>query len=294
MIYTLTLNPAVDYFITVDELVMGAVNRTSSERICFGGKGINVSRVLRALDCESVALGFVGGFTGDALEQYLIQEGINCNFVHLQNSVTRINVKLGDTDINAKGPDVTVPDLEALYQTLDLLNEGDVLVLSGSVPKTMPQGIYKDIMSYLGEKGVKFVVDAEGELLTGTLKHKPFLIKPNHHELGAMFDTVINGFGDALTYAQRLQTMGAQNVMVSMGAKGAALLTADGRAYNCAAPKGDTVSAVGSGDSAIAAFIWAYQNGRSYEECLRYAVAAGSATAFSDDLADGEKINELF
>ncbi len=294
MIYTLTLNPAVDYFIRVNDFVSGQVNRTDYEKICFGGKGINVSRVLKNLGCESVALGFVGGFTGKALEKALTAEGVTCNFVHLQNSSTRINVKLNDTDINARGPEVTVPDLEALYQTLESLTDGDTLVLSGSVPKTMPQGIYEEIIAFLGEKDIKYVVDAEGELLLDTLKYKPFLIKPNHHELGALFDTVIDNFNDALVCAKKLQAMGAQNVMVSMGNMGAALVDEQGNAYSALAPEGEVISAVGSGDSAVAAFLWAHQNGESYENCLRHAVAAGSATAFCDDLADAEKIKELF
>ncbi len=294
MIYTLTLNPAVDYFLTVDNLITGAVNRTACEKICFGGKGINVSRVLNSLGCESIALGFVGGFTGDALEAFLMQQGIKCDFTHLQSGTTRINVKLNDTDINAAGPDITVPDLEALYQRLKKLKHGDILVLSGSVPKSMPQSIYKDIMALLFDKGVQFVVDAEGKLLCDTLKYNPFLIKPNHHELGAIFDTEINIFDDAFICAQKLQNMGAQNVMVSMGEVGAVLLSADGKPYICHAPNGEVVSAVGSGDSAVAAFLWAYQNGKSYQECLHYAVSAGSATAFSTDLASGEKIHEIY
>ncbi len=294
MIYTLTLNPAVDYFINVDNFVSGAVNRTSYEKICFGGKGINVSRILKNLGLNSVALGFVGGFTGEAVEDFLTQNGIECDFVHLQNSITRINVKLNDTDINAVGPEITVPDLEKLYQKSERLHSGDLLVLSGSVPKTMPQSIYKDIMALLSPKGVQFAVDAEGDLLLDTLCHKPFLIKPNHHELGAMFDTEIKLFDDALVCAQKLQTMGAQNVMVSMADKGAVLLSADGNPYICHAPKGKVISAVGSGDSAVAAFIWAYQNGKDCEDCLRYAVAAGSATAFSQDLASGELIKEIY
>ncbi|MDO4608145.1 MAG: 1-phosphofructokinase [Clostridia bacterium] len=294
MIYTLTFNPAVDYFITVDNFTSGAVNRTACEKICFGGKGINVSRVLKALGCDSVALGFVGGFTGDAVENFLTQSNIKSDFVKLKNGITRINVKLNDTDINAAGPDITAPQLEALYQKLKVLKSGDILVLSGSVPKTMPQSIYKDIMSALYDKGVKFVVDAEGALLCETLKYKPFLIKPNHHELGAIFDTKIATYDDAFFYAKKLQDMGAQNVMVSMGKKGAVLVGADGNRYTAVAPEGEVISTVGSGDSAVAAFLWAHQNGETAENCLRYAVAAGSATAFSDNLATAEEIKNLF
>ncbi len=294
MIYTLTLNPAVDYVLKIENFTSGAVNRATGEKMYFGGKGINVSRVLKELDCDSVALGFVGGFTGDAIEDFLIKSGIDCDFVHLQSGNSRINVKLNNTDINAAGPDITVPDLEALYQKLERLNDGDVLVLSGSVPKTMPQSIYKDIMALLFDKGVQFVVDAEGELLCETLKYKPFLIKPNHHELGAIFDTKIVTYEDAFAFAEKLQAMGAKNVMVTIGKKGAVLVSANGNRYTALAPEGEVISAVGSGDSAVAAFLWAYQNGKPYEKCLRYAVAAGSATAFSSDLTSGEYIREIY
>ncbi len=294
MIYTLTLNPAVDCFLNVENFVNNAVNRASNESICFGGKGINVSRVLRSLGCDSVALGFVGGFTGIAIEDFLIKSGINCDFVHLQSGNSRINVKINSTDINAAGPDISASDLDALYQKLNKLKFGDILVLSGSVPKTTPQSIYKDIMSLLFEKGVLFAVDAEGELLTETLKYKPFLIKPNHHELGAIFNTKINTYDNAFVFAKKLQTMGAQNIMISMGGLGAVLLDKHGLTHSCAAPKGDVVSAVGSGDSAVAAFLWAQQNGKDYQSCLKYAVAAGSATAFGVDLASGEKIHKIY
>ncbi len=294
MIYTLTLNPAVDYYIGVENFIIGAVNRANYERICFGGKGINVSRVLKNLDCESIALGFIGGFTGLALEDFLTKNGIGCNFVRLAGGDTRINIKLNSTDINAAGPDITVPDLEALYLKLDNLVEDDILVLSGNVPKTMTQSIYKEIMTFLCERGVKFVVDTEGDSLLATLKYKPFLIKPNHYELGALFDTEICSTKEAFAYAQKLQVMGAQNVMVSMGGLGAILIDNEGNKYSCAAPNGKLVSAVGAGDSAVAAFLWAHQNGKDYKTCLKYAVAAGSATAFGDDLAVGEKIYEIY
>ncbi len=294
MIYTLTLNPAVDYFINVKNLVIGAVNRTTNQKINFGGKGINVSRVLKSLGTDSVSLGFVGGFTGDALKDFLTQNGIKNDFVCLEKGNTRINVKLNDTDINAAGPDVSADDIQKLYQKLDNIKNGDILVLSGSAPQSVSKSIYKDIMTLLYPKGVQFAVDAEGDLLLDTLCCKPFLIKPNHHELGAVFGTPINDFDTALFYAEKLQAMGAQNVMVSMGDMGAVLASQEGTAHTCPAPKGKVISAVGSGDSAVAAFLWAYQNGKSYQDCLRYAVAAGSATAFCEGLANAEEIKRLF
>lgn len=293
MIYTLTFNPAVDYYVTVDDFTSGAVNRTTSESIHFGGKGINVSLVLKELGITSTALGFVGGFTGDALEKNLTQNGINCGFVKIVGN-TRINVKLNDTDINAAGPDISDCELQQLYEKLDNLKSGDFLVLSGSVPKLLPQNTYEIILEGLKDKGIKFIVDAEKQLLLNTLKYKPFLIKPNHHELGAIFDTEISGFETALLNAKRLQDMGAHNVMVSMGKMGAVLLDENGNIYTCAAPQGEVVSAVGAGDSAVAAFLAEYQNSGDYADCLKLAVAAGSATAFSNGLATRVAIEGIY
>lgn len=292
MIYTLTLNPAVDYYITVDNFASGTVNRTTSENIRFGGKGINVSLVLKELGCCSTCLGFVGGFTGDALQDYLIQKGINCDFVKVKGN-TRINVKLNDTDINSAGPDITDSELQQLYKKLDNLKSGDFLVLSGSIPKTLPQNIYETILERLKNKGIEFIVDAEKNLLLNTLKYKPFLIKPNHHELGQIFGVEISDFDTALTYAKKLQDMGAQNVMVTLGELGAVLACKNGETYTQAAPKGNVISAVGAGDSAIAAFLAQYINGGDYNNCLKCAVAAGSATAFSDGLATKNDILKL-
>ena len=293
MIYTLTFNPAVDYYVTVDNFTSGAVNRTTSESIRFGGKGINVSLVLQELGIISTALGFVGGFTGDALEQNLTQNGINCDFVKIVGN-TRINVKLNDTDINAAGPDVANQELEQLYKKLENLKSGDFLVLSGSVPKSLPQNIYETILERLKNKGINFVVDAEKQLLLNTLKYKPFLIKPNRHELGAIFDTEISDFEKALLYAQKLQNMGAQNVMVSMGELGAVLLDENGNSHTHVAQRGEVISAVGAGDSAVAAFLAEYQNSGDYSDCLKFAVAAGSATAFSNNLAKSDFITEIY
>lgn len=291
MIYTLTFNPAVDYYITLDTLCTGAVNRTKTEQIRFGGKGINVSLVLNEFGVKSTCLGFIGGFTGAAIEEFLSGEGINCDFVKVAGN-TRINVKLNDTDINAKGPDISLCEIEELYRKFDKIQEGDFLVLSGSVPKSLPINIYETILQNLQNTGISFVVDAEKDLLLGTLKYNPFLIKPNHHELGEIFGVKISDFDSALTYAKKLQELGAQNVMVTLGEKGAVLLDANGKAYTQHAPKGTVISAVGAGDSAVAAFVAEYIGGKDYGECLKTAVAAGSATAFSSALATKEEINQ--
>lgn len=292
MIYTLTLNPAVDYYIAVDNLKLGEVNRTATEQIRFGGKGINVSLVLREFGVKSTALGFVGGFTGEALENHLKQNGIDCDFVKVSGN-TRINVKLNDTDINASGPDVSQENLGELHHKLAQLQKDDFLVLSGSVPKALPQNIYETILELLRGKGIDFAVDAEKDLLLNTLKYNPFLIKPNHHELGDIFGVKIDGFDTALFYAKKLQDMGALNVMVTLGDKGAVLVCENGESYTQKAPNGDVVSAVGSGDSAAAAFLAEYLSGKDYKNCLKTAVAAGSATAFSSGLATKEKICEI-
>lgn len=293
MIYTLTLNPAIDYYITVDNLKVGAVNRTKTEQISFGGKGINVSLVLKELGVKSTALGFVGGFTGDALENHLKQKGIDCDFVKVSGN-TRINVKLNDTDINAAGPDISNEDINNLYKKIDSIKKEDFLILSGSAPKSLPQNIYEIIIQRLEDKGVNFVVDAERDLLLDTLKYRPFLVKPNHHELGEIFGTEINDFETAFLYAKKLQTMGAKNVMVTMGDKGAVLIDQNGKCYAQNAPKGKLVSAVGAGDSAVAAFLSQYLTDKNYENCLRLAIAAGSATAFSDGLANATAIKDIY
>ncbi len=292
MIYTLTFNPAVDYYIAVDNFKNGKVNRTASERIAFGGKGINVSLVLKEFGVPSTALGFVGGFTGDALENHLRQKGIDCDFVKVDGN-TRINVKLNDTDINAAGPEISPQKLQELYTKLDNLCDGDFLVLSGSVPKSLPKNIYQTILERLKNKGIEFVIDAEKDLLVNTLKYQPLLIKPNHHELGDIFGVEISDFDTALIYAKKLQDMGAKNVMVSLGEEGAVLIDKNGETYMQKAPKGEVISAVGAGDSAVAAFLAEYLNGANYKNCLKLAVATGSATAFSDGLATKNDVVKL-
>lgn len=292
MIYTLTLNPAIDCYVTVNNFVSGRVNRASSERIAFGGKGINVSLVLKEFGVHSAALGFIGGFTGDAIEDYLKQKGVTCDFVRVAGN-TRINVKLNDTDINAAGPQISLCEAQELLKKTDNIKSGDFLVLSGSVPNSLPQDIYQSILERLKNKGINFVIDAEKDLLTATLKYKPFLVKPNHHELGDIFGVEIGDFDTALIYAKKLIDMGAQNVMVSLGEMGAVLVDANGETHCRTTPNGEVISAVGAGDSAVAAFLAAYIKGENYKNVLKLAVAAGSATAFSDSLATKEKTAEI-
>lgn len=295
MIYTLTVNPALDYNIFSNNISLGSVNRANDTDITFGGKGINVSCVLKELGVYSTAMGFAAGFTGQELLTRLCKANIITDFVRLKKGLTRINVKLHtgeDTDINAGGPEIDAAATQELYKKLSLLQSGDYLCLSGSIPEGHPELSYEKIMETLQNSGINFVVDAEGETLLKTLKYKPFLVKPNHKELGGMFGVDINDIESAISYGRRLIDMGALNVLVSMGAKGAVLITED-VAYFAAAPKGQAVNAVGSGDSSVAGFLAEYINTGSYVDALCMAVAAGSATAFTRGLAQGKQIVEL-
>lgn len=297
MIYTVTLNPAVDYTVYMDELKRGEINRSRSENIFFGGKGINVSNVLKSLGVKSTALGFSAGFTGFAIEDDLSKKGITADFVHLKNGFTRINVKLREgveTDINTAGPQIDENETAELFEKLDRLKNGDVLVLSGSVPKCMPSDTYEQILKRLSPKEVRVVVDAEGKLLENALKYRPFIIKPNAEELGELFDVVIENPQSAAKYAKKLINAGAGNVLVSMGRDGAVLIDRNGTEHFCAAFSGKTVNTVGAGDSMVAGFIAGYERTGDFDYALRLGTAAGSATAFSEGLAEGEHILKLF
>ncbi len=296
MIYTLTLNPAIDYVVFTDELDIGEINRSSKEDICLGGKGINVSVMLDRLGIKSVATGFTAGFTGQALEKGITNDNITSDFVRLENGITRINIKIRhgkETDINTSGPLVEKADIERLYNKLDALKNDDFLVLTGSVPNTLPQDIYESIMQRLKEKGVIFIVDAEKELLLNTLKHKPFLIKPNIDELGEIFGVKIKNTEQATEYALKLQEMGAQNVLVSMGEKGALLLNENGKVHFREAYTGKAINTVGAGDSMLAGFIAGYILKKDFDYALRLGTASGSATAFNLGLATKQQIYEL-
>lgn len=296
MIYTLTLNPAIDYILALDSLKVGKINRSVNENIYFGGKGINVSLILSELGVKSVATGFVAGFTGDALIKGISSDNIKCDFVKLEKGITRINVKIRhgeETDINTQGPIVDESDIYRLFKILDNTASGDLLILSGSVPSNLPQDIYEKIMQRLKLKGVGFIVDAQGELLLSTLKYNPFLIKPNLDELGEIFSVKIENNEDAIKYARELRKMGAKNVIVSLGKDGAVLLDEKDREYYISACKGDTVDSVGAGDSMLAGFIAGYLLNKDYNYALRLATAAGGATAFSQGLANREDIERL-
>lgn len=296
MIYTITFNPALDYIIRVDDFKLGKVNRTSYEEIYAGGKGINVSIVLNNLNVENIALGYIAGFTGDEIENKVKSMGCKTDFIKLNNGMSRINVKLKsneESEINGQGPAINDGDLDKLYKKLDLLKEGDVLVLAGSIPNTLPENIYEIIMERLKDKDVKIIVDATKDLLLNVLKYKPFLIKPNHHELAELFNTEIKNEDEIILYAKKLKEMGARNVLISMAGDGAIFITEDNRVIKSEVPKGKLVNSVGAGDSMVGGFIAGYLNNNNLEEAFKMGVATGSASAFSEGLATKEKVYEL-
>ena len=295
MIYTITFNPALDYIVRVDDFKLGQVNRTSYEEIYAGGKGINVSIVLNNLNVENIALGYIAGFTGEEIENKVKRMGCKTDFIKLNNGLSRINVKLKsneESEINGQGPDITDNDLDKLYKKLDLLKEGDVLVL-GSIPNTLPENIYEIIMERLKDKAVKIIVDATRDLLLNVLRYRPFLIKPNHHELGDLFNIEIKNEEEIIIYAKKLKEMGARNVLISMAGDGAIFITEDNRVIKSSAPKGKLVNSVGAGDSMVGGFIAGYLKNKNFEEAFKMGVATGSASAFSEGLATKDKVYEL-
>lgn len=296
MIYTVTFNPSLDYVIQVDKLVPGEINRTTHEAVYPGGKGNNVSVILSNLGHSSKALGFTAGFTGEALENMLKEFGCDTAFIRLPEGSTRINVKINageETEINGQGPVITEEAQQALFEQLDALKKEDILVLAGSIPNTLPSDIYERILEHLQGRGIHFVVDATKELLLKVLKYHPFLIKPNNHELGEMFGVTLKTRDEIVTYAKKLQEMGAENVLVSMAGDGAILLTEDGIIYKAKPPKGKVLNSVGAGDSMVAGFLTGYLNTGEYEKAFRLGVVAGSATAFQYWLATKEDIVAL-
>ncbi len=297
MIYTVTFNPALDYIVTMDELNIGYVNRTNTEQILPGGKGINVSIVLNNLGIENTAIGFVAGFTGREIEDRVRVCGCITDFVHISEGMSRINIKIKagkETEINGSGPLITREKLDKLYEKLSALKSGDVLVLAGSIPKTLPDSIYSDIMERLAAKGIKFVVDATGDLLLNVLKYKPFLIKPNNHELAEMFHVNIETKDDIIKYAKKLHQDGAMNVLISMGGAGAILIDENGQVHECIAPDGQVINTVGSGDSMVAGFMAGYIEKKDYVHALKMGIAAGSASAFSRYLATKDEVIEVY
>ena len=295
MVYTVTFNPAIDYVVHTDEMAVGTINRAKDESIFFGGKGINVSIVLNELGIKSKALGFVAGFTGEAIEGGVAKKGIETDFVHLENGFSRINVKIksnGETELNGQGPTIDDKSLDELMCKLDKLSAGDTIVLAGSIPSSMPSDIYEKILERLADKKVKAVVDATKDLLMNVLKYKPFLIKPNNHELGEMFGVTLKTNEEMAEYAGKLKDMGAQNVLVSMAGDGALLLDENGKTHLCGVCKGTVKNSVGAGDSMVAGFIAGSEQG-DYEYALKLGTAAGGATAFSEGLAEKEEIYRL-
>ncbi len=296
MIYTVTFNPSLDYIVTVKDFKTGVVNRTTEEIIFPGGKGINVSMVLKNLGYESTALGFMAGFTGEAICNLLDKKGITTDFITVEKGVSRINVKLRsneESEINGQGPEILDTDIQKLYSKLDTLGDGDTLVLAGSIPDVMPQSIYMDIMKHLEGKNIRIVVDATKDLLANVLAYKPFLIKPNNHELGEIFGVEISDKDDVVMYARKLQEKGARNVLVSMAGDGAVLVTEDGQEFRAEAPKGKVVNSVGAGDSMVAGFIAGYLSTKEYIEAFKMGVCTGSASAFSEELATKAEVEEL-
>lgn len=294
MIYTVTLNPAVDYVIHADKIAAGEVNRLKSEEIFFGGKGINVSLVLRELSVKSQALGFVAGFTGDAIEKGVREAGIDTDFVRLESGFSRINVKIKseeETDLNGAGPDIPQDKVEELFLKLDKIQSGDTIVLAGSIPASLPRDFYEKILEKLENKQIRAVVDADGELLRNALKYKPFLVKPNSFELGGLFGRRLETLDEVIEHAKKLREMGAKNVLVSMAGDGAVLVSESGEVITCGVCRGKVKNSVGAGDSMVAGFLAGYEKGCRY--ALKLGTAAGGATAFSEGLGSKEEIFRL-
>ncbi len=296
MIYTVTLNPSIDYIVRLDELKSGITNRTTSEEYYFGGKGINVSCVLAELDLESTAFGFVAGFTGEAIEKGIRNDKIITDFIKLEKGISRINIKIKageETEINCQGPHIEDSELERLLAKVDRISDGDTLVIAGNVPNTMPDNVYERILERIKCKDVRIVVDATKKLLLNSLKYKPFLIKPNRQELSEIFGVEISTEDDTEKYAKSLQKMGAKNVLISLGGDGAMLIDEFGIKHKAGVLKEKVINTVGSGDSMVAGFVAGYEKSRDYAYALKLGSVCGNATAFLSGLATKEKINEL-
>lgn len=296
MISTVTLNPSLDYIVKVDDFKVDSVNRSHEETIYAGGKGINVSLVLKNLGIENTALGFIAGFTGDEIAKIVTKRGVTSEFIKLQEGMSRINVKLKsneETEINGMGPALKASDVRELYNKISELKSGDFLVLAGSIPNSLPSNIYREIMNDFKDKKIEVVVDATKELLMNVIEYGPFLIKPNHHELGELFNVSITSQDEVVIYAKKLQEKGARNVLVSMAGDGAVLVAEDGTILKHAGVKGIVKNSVGAGDSMVAGFIAGYLNKGSLEDAFKMGIATGSATAFSEDLATKLEVEAL-
>lgn len=297
MIYTVTFNPSLDYIVDVENFQLGMTNRTSSEQMMAGGKGINVSIVLKNLGIENTALGFIAGFTGEEIRRQVEQLGIRAEFIPIPEGISRINLKIRNidgTEINGMGPVIGECQLEALDEKLDTLTENDILVLAGSIPASMPTSIYSDIMARLRAKGVTFVVDATKDLLLNVLQYRPFLIKPNNHELGEIFGVELTTRESVISYAKKLQERGGRNVLVSMAGEGAVLVAEDDSVYMAPAPQGTLVNAVGAGDSMVAGFLTGWLEQHDYAHAFRMGVSTGSASAFSQYLATRQEVENVY
>ena len=296
MIYTVTFNPAIDYVMRIPELRTGLVNRSENEEIYFGGKGINVSIILNELGIKTKALGFSAGFTGTAIEQGVNAQGIETDFVRLDSGCSRINVKIKskqETELNGQGPEISAEAIDQLFDKLDKIENGDTLVLAGSIPNTLPENIYEKILERLSGKEISVAVDATKDLLVNVLKYKPFLIKPNNHELSEIFGAEIKTNEDIVKYVKQLQEKGAVNVLVSMAGNGSILVDENGKVHVMGVPDGKAVNSVGAGDSMVAGFIAGYTEKKDYQYALELGTASGSATAFSEGLAKKDDIYRL-
>lgn len=296
MIYTVTFNPSLDYIVKVNNFKLGAVNRTTREDIYVGGKGINVSIVLSNLGYKSKALGFTAGFTGNEIERRVNEKGIDSEFIKLNEGLSRINVKMKsneESEINGNGPNITKEALDKLFSKLNTLESGDILVLAGSIPSSLPSDIYEKIMAFLKDKNIKIVVDATKDLLLNVLKYNPFLIKPNNHELGEMFNVELKNDDEIIHYGKKLLDMGAENVLISMAGDGAIFLSKNGEAFKSGVPKGVVKNSVGAGDSMVAGFIAGYLKESDLNKAFKMGVATGSASAFSEELATKDEVENL-
>ena len=296
MIATVTLNPSLDYIVEIDNFSLGNINRTKDEKYLPGGKGLNVSQVLTNLGINNLALGIVGGFTGGQLVELLKERNVNQDLLHEPQALTRVNIKVRsqeETAINGIGPKISKETKEKLLHQIEELNSKDFLVLAGKIPPALPKDFYRQIMDKLRGRGVEIVVDAEGEQLERTIQNRPFLIKPNNEELGSLFNVEITKESDAIYYGKKLQERGARNIVISLGAKGGILITEDKKIFQGNSPKGKLVNSVGAGDSMVAGFLYGYLKKDSLKEALRYGIACGSASAFSEELATKDEVLNL-
>ncbi len=297
MVYTVTFNPSLDYIVTVDDFKLGMTNRTTSELMLPGGKGINVSIVLSNLGIDNTAIYYSAGFIGDDITRRIRESGINAEEIRINEGCSRINLKLKSidgTEINGMGPDISEAEIDELYKKLDMIKAGDTLVLAGSIPSTMPDSIYSDIMERLEGRGIRIVVDATKDLLMNVLKYKPFLIKPNNHELGEIFGVTLETRESVVPYAKKLLEMGAENVIISMAGEGAVFAASDGQVYLREAPKGKLVNGVGAGDSMVAGFIAGYIESGELLHAFKMGLSTGSASAFSEYLATREEVEAVY